>query len=128
MEELKTCIKKYQVIDDKLKVLNKSVYSLREDRRCLELELTDLVRLPQFSPIKKFEINDGSHLIVSKPGEWKKPWSLSKKDLTDLTERYYNSTTHPTAKGHTEFIMNEKNKALIGTDFTFLRVVPEEDS
>jgi hypothetical protein len=128
MEELKTCIKKYQVIDDKLKVLNKSVYSLREDRRCLELELTDLVRLPEFSPIKKFEISDGSHLIVGKPGEWKKPWSLSKKDLTELTEKYYNSTTKPTAKGHIDFIVNEKNKNLVGTDFTFVRVVPEEDS
>jgi hypothetical protein len=128
MEELKTCIKKYQSIDDKLKVLNKSVYSLREDRRCLELELTDLVQLPEFAPIKKFEINDGSHLIVGKPGEWNKPWSLSKKDLAELTERYFNSAVTPTAKGLTEFIVNEKKKSLVGTDFTFVRVVPEEDS
>ena len=128
MEDLKTCIKKYQEIDNQLKQLNKSVYELRENRKCLELELTDIVRLPQFSAIRKFEINDGSFLTVAKPGEWNKPWNLSQKDLKELTDKYFASTSSPSADGLTKYIVAEKKKTLVGTDFTFLRVIPGEDS
>lgn len=126
--DLKRCVKQYREIDDKLRDLNREVYEKRESRKIIELELADLMKVEQFVNFKKLKIEeDGSTITVQRPNEWTKPWSLSKKDLKDLLERYFNSTNFPNAEKCLEFILEAQKTKLTSTEYSFTRIVPEED-
>ena len=47
MQDLKGCIKQYKTVDDELRALNKEVYDLREKRKMLEVEISDILRDPK---------------------------------------------------------------------------------
>ena len=90
INDLKRCVKQYRDLDDEIRQLNKEVYSKREDRKCVELEMADLVKLPQFSGIDKLKIDDdGSTIKIGRPGTYNKAWSLSKKELEHLLKAYF---------------------------------------
>jgi hypothetical protein len=126
--DLKRCVKQYREVDDKLRDLNREVYEKRESRKIIELELADLMKVEQFVNFKKLKIEeDGSTITVQRPNEWTKPWSLSKKDLKDLLERYFNSTNFPNAEKCLEFILEAQKTKLTSTEYSFNRIVPEED-
>jgi hypothetical protein len=128
IRDLKRCVKQYREVDDQLRALNREVYDKREARKIVEMELTDLMKVEQFVNFKKLKIEeDGSTITVQRPQEWSKPWSLSKKDLKDLLERYFNSVNTPTAERCLEFILEAQKTKLTATEFGFSRVVPEED-
>ena len=128
IRDLKRCVKQYREIDDKLRDLNREVYEKRESRKIIELELADLMKVDQFMNFKKLKIEeDGSTITVQRPNEWSKPWSLSKKDLKDLLERYFNSTNFPNAEKCLEFILEAQKTKLTSTEYSFNRIVPEED-
>ena len=128
IRDLKRCVKQYREIDDKLRDLNREVYEKRESRKIIELELADLMKVDQFMNFKKLKIEeDGSTITVQRPNEWTKPWSLSKKDLKDLLERYFNSTNFPNAEKCLEFILEAQKTKLTSTEYSFNRIVPEED-
>ena len=92
MEDLKTCIRSYRDVDNKLRELNGRVYELRQERRSLEIELGDIVKNPQFDSVHELRINDdGSSIKIQRPG-WKKPWGLSKKDLSEHLIAYFKET------------------------------------
>jgi hypothetical protein len=125
MEELKACIKKYQKIDNELQELNKSIYTLREERKMLELEIADFMKLPQFAGVDKLKIEeDGSVIQVKRPG-WSKPWSMSKKDLSELLEDYFAKFIGVSAEKCVNFIIEEKKKTSISQEYSFTRVIPE---
>lgn len=128
IRDLKRCVKQYREVDDKLRDLNREVYEKRESRKIIELELADLMKVDQFMNFKKLKIEeDGSTITVQRPNEWSKPWSLSKKDLKDLLERYFNSTNFPNAEKCLEFILEAQKTKLTSTEYSFNRIVPEED-
>lgn len=128
IRDLKRCVKQYREVDDKLRDLNREVYEKRESRKIIELELADLMKVDQFVNFKKLKIEeDGSTITVQRPNEWSKPWSLSKKDLKDLLERYFNSTNFPNAEKCLEFILEAQKTKLTSTEYSFNRIVPEED-
>jgi hypothetical protein len=128
IRDLKRCVKQYREVDDKLRDLNREVYEKRESRKIIELELADLMKVDQFMNFKKLKIEeDGSTITVQRPNEWTKPWSLSKKDLKDLLERYFNSTNFPNAEKCLEFILEAQKTKLTSTEYSFNRIVPEED-
>lgn len=128
INDLKRCVKQYREVDDKLRELNHEVYQKREARKIVELELADLMKVEAFQNFKKLKIEeDGSTITIQRPQEWNKPWSLSKKDLKDLLERYFGCTNFPTAEKCLEFIMEAQKTKLVSTDFSFTRAVPEED-
>ena len=128
IRDLKRCVKQYREVDDELRVLNHEVHQKREARKIVEMELADLMKVEQFVNFRKLKIEeDGSTITIQRPQEWSKPWSLSKKDLKDLLERYFNSTVQPSPDKAFEFITEAQKTKLTSSDFSFTRAVPEED-
>jgi len=127
MDELKKVIKKYRTVDDQLRELNKSVAELREERKCVELEMADLVKLPEFAAFNKFDLpDDGSVIRINRPEQYSKPWSMSQKDLTTIIQKYFLTPGPKTAEECVKFIVQEKKKSLVATEFQFTRSVTEE--
>jgi hypothetical protein len=125
--DLKRCVKTYRDLDNEIRELNKQVYSKREDRKIVEMEMTDLIRLPQFGGIDKLKIDDdGSTIKIGRPGMYSKPWTLSKKDLETLLTSYFANTRNPSADECIRYVTEERRKTLVGKDFDFSRVIPEE--
>jgi hypothetical protein len=126
--ELVGCVRKYRSLDDRLKELNKEVYKLREDRKIIELEMTDLLKISQFATINKLEINDDKSVIkIQRPDMWSKPWSLSSKDLKTYLEDYFRTPGIHTAEGAHAYVVDKRKSELISSDFGFSRVSMKED-
>ena len=120
-----TCVRKYRNIDDKLKELNAQVYKLREDRKILELEMSDLLKTPNLATINKLEITDDNTVIkIQRPDMWSKPWSLSIKDLKQYLEAYLGDK----AEGCLKFIVDKRKQELVATDFSFTRMSLKTDT
>ena len=86
MDSLKPVLTDYLDVNRKLSEVNARATDLRDRRRTLELDLTAAyaeARVKEPLP-EKIELKS-SHLVfqVKKPGEWKKGWTLSKKQLHD---------------------------------------------
>jgi hypothetical protein len=127
--DLKRCIKQYRDVDNDIRALNKVVYEKREARKIVEMELCDLVKLPQFSGYDKLKIeDDGSTIKIQKPETYSKPWSLSKKDLQSILGSYFASTAMPNAQSCYDYICNDRKAKLVATEFAFTRLVAEEDT
>lgn len=126
--ELVQCVRKYRILDDKLKELNKDVYKLREDRKILEMEMSDLLKVPQFATINKLEINDDKSVIkIQRPDMWSKPWSLSAKELKNLLEEYFKTVGPYNAEGAHAFIVDRRKSDLVSSEFSFNRISVAED-
>lgn len=127
INDLKRCVKEYRDIDDSIRILNKQVYDKRESRKIVEMEMCDLIKLPQFGTIDKLKIDDdGSTIKIQRPETYTKAWSLSKKDLDTLVKSYFQSTGSPNADGCIQYVTEERKKGLVGKEFDFTRVIPEE--
>ena len=129
LNDLRKCIKQYQQVDNTLRNLNKDVYNLREERKCLEIEMTDIIKQPEFSNFEKLKIeDDGSLIKIQRPQQWSKPWGLSKKDLQTHLNTYF--TTNQTLNAETcmKFIIDEQSKKLVAHDYNFTRILPEDSS
>lgn len=127
LNDLRRCVKQYREIDDELRQLNKTIYSKREDRKIVEMEMSDIIKLPQFDSIDKMKIDDdGSTIKIARPGTYNKPWSLSKKELESLLKAYFISGNRMDAESCFNFIVEERKVALVGKEYDFSRVIPEE--
>ena len=125
--DLKRCVKNYRDLDDEIRELNKQVYSKREDRKIVELEMSTLITLPQFEGIDKLKIDDdGSTIKIGRPGTYNKPWSLSKNELELLLVAYFQSTGNPRADECIQYIVEQRRRSLIGKEVDFSRVIPKE--
>jgi hypothetical protein len=127
ISNLKQCVKMYRDLDNQIRELNKEVQSKREDRKIIEMDIADIMKLPQFSGIDKLKIDDDNSTIkIARPGTYNKPWSLSKKELDVLLRSYFSAARAPNADECINYILEERRKALIGKEFDFSRVIPEE--
>ena len=127
INDLKRCVKQYRNVDDELRILNKQVYEKRESRKIVEMEMTDLMKLPQFGMVDKLKIDDdGSTIKISRPDTYSKPWGLSKKELEILLQKYFDATSNPSASGCFNFVVEQRKRSLVGKEFEFSRVIPEE--
>jgi hypothetical protein len=82
MEDLKSAITKYIKINKNLNDVNKEASELRDERRTVELDLAALYANNDNAMPEKIELKESQMMFtVKKPGQWKKGWSLSKKDL-----------------------------------------------
>jgi hypothetical protein len=80
MDALKVLLSKYVRIQKNLTELNTQTSELRDNRRTLELDLAALyahTELPNQIHLRESEMT----FAVKRPNQWKKGWSLSKKDL-----------------------------------------------
>jgi len=128
INDLKRCVKQYRDVDDEIRLLNKSVYEKREARKIVEMEMCDLIKLPQFNSVDKLKIDDdGSCIRIQRPETYTKAWSLSKKELENLIVGYFQSTGHPNEKDCLNYIIGKRKQGLVAKEFEFTRVVKEDD-
>lgn len=84
MESLKPILARYLDISKRLNDVNAQAKELRESRQSVELDLAAAYnesRIKEPLP-DKIDLHKSKMLfMVKKPGEWKKGWTLSKKQL-----------------------------------------------
>ncbi len=86
MDSLKPTLTQYLDVNRKLTEVNARASELRDERRSLELDLTaTYAEAARKDPLPdKIELKSSQLVFhVRKPGEWKKGWSLSKKQLQE---------------------------------------------
>lgn len=128
INDLKRCVKQYRDVDNEIRVLNKNVHDKREHRKIVEMEMCDLIKLPQFNSVDKLKIDDdGSFIKIQRPDTYAKAWNLSKKDLETLVGSYFQSTATPSAAECVNYIVGQRKRALIAKEFEFTRVIKEDD-
>ena len=124
MDSLKSLLTRYVDVGKRLNDANQHISELRDHRRTMELDLAALYasspeQLPETIELKSSEMM----FKVKKPNEWKKGWSLSKKELkTYLAE---------IVPGKGDEIMKEIERRhepkLVETDYGFeLKVKPKD--
>lgn len=124
--DLVKAVRKYRNLDDQLKIINANAYKLREDRKFVENEMGDILRRTHFQNLHKLEIqDDGSYIKIQRPETWSKPWSLSQKELKDLTNSYFASHIAQTltADGLFQWIVEHKKRDMVAREFSFKRVM-----
>lgn len=125
-EQLKQAVQKYCQVDNELRILNTQVYEKRDIRKQIETEIAGFVSLPAFSDISKVKVEDGSYIRIQRPETYAKPWSLSKKELEQLLQSYFQSFRNPNAEECYKFILEQRKHASVAKDFEFTRIVPEQ--
>lgn len=126
--ELVNCVRKYRTLDNRLKNLNQETQKLREDRKIIEMDMTDLLKTTEFATISKLEINDdNSYIKIQRPDMWSKPWSLSAKDLKSHLENFWRTPQPKTAEACYAYIVDKRKNELVSTEFSFSRLGLKED-
>ena len=127
--ELIKCVRKYRDLDNRLKTLNAETYKLREERKIVELEMSDVLRSPNFATISRLEINDDDTAIkIQRPSMWTKAWSLSIKELTKQLEDYFKEEGPKSAAACVKFIVEKRKVDLVSTEFAFTRSQGKTDT
>jgi len=125
-DQLKQAVQKYCQVDNELRILNTQVYEKRDIRRQIETEIAGFVSLPVFSDVQKVKVEDGSYIRIQRPETYAKPWSLSKKELEQLLQSYFQTSRNPSADECSKFIVEQRKQVLIGKEFEFTRIVPDQ--
>jgi hypothetical protein len=122
--DLVKCVRKFRTLDDELKVANTRIHKLREDKKFVESEMSDILKRTAFQGINKLEIqDDGSFIKVQRPETWNKPWSLSQKELKDLIGSYSGPLD-----GLFKWIVDRKKTDMVAKEFAFRRIVNMDDN
>jgi hypothetical protein len=83
MDSLKPVLTQYLEVNKKLTEVNSRARDLRDERQTLELDLAAAYNEARSLP-EKIELKTSMMVFqVKKPGEWKKGWTLSKKQLQE---------------------------------------------
>jgi len=83
MDSLKPVLTQYLEVNKKLTEVNSRARDLRDERQTLELDLAAAYNEARSLP-EKIELKTSQLVFqVKKPGEWKKGWTLSKKQLQE---------------------------------------------
>lgn len=128
MQDLKNCIRRYRDTDNQISILNKNVYNLREKRKIIEMEMGDILKMPQFANYEKLGLeDDGSTIKIQRPNTWSKAWNLSKKDLQESVTNYFASTSTPNANECVDFIINQQKSKLVSSEFSFTRILKNDN-
>ena len=87
--DLTSLIRKYRDLDNSIKKVNKGLTDMRDERAELEKEMATILSKPENTGFHKMDLNYDSYIRIQRPGEWNKPWSLSKKDLHILLSDFF---------------------------------------
>ena len=115
MDTLKPALTKYLDISKKLGELNARSAELRDEKRVAEFDLAAAYSEAKDLP-DKIELKQSQMVFqAKKPGEWKKGWTLSKKQLQEYLLEILPE--------HGEDVMREivrrHEPKLVGTDYSF---------
>jgi hypothetical protein len=117
MESLTTPLRRYVDLSKRLTELNAKARDLREERQSVELDLAAAYAERGGSELPpKIALNQSKMVfLVKKPGEWKKGWTLSKKQLEEYLREILPE--------HGEDVMREivirHERKLLATDYAF---------
>lgn len=130
MEELRKSMRNYRNLDDAIRQLNKQANMLREQRKIVELELGDILKSPQFQEYNVLKVeDDGSTIKIQRPHTWYKSWSLSKRELQNYIDHYFeNAGPHANKKDCFDFIVKQQKENSVAEDFKLVRVVADDEN
>jgi hypothetical protein len=115
MDTLKPVIAKYLEITKRLNEINARAGELRDERRTVELDLAAAYASSPALP-EKIGLNSSQMMFsVKKPGEWKKGWTLSKKQL----EEYLLEIMPDRGEEVMREIVRRHEEKLVATDYSF---------
>jgi hypothetical protein len=84
MESLKPVLPRYISVSKKLNDVNAEAGRLRDEKKSLELDLAAVYGTTNEELPNKIELTNSQMIFhVKRPNEWKKGWTLSKKQLTE---------------------------------------------
>lgn len=128
MEDLRRSMRNYRQLDDAIRELNKQSNTLREQRKIVELELGDILKSPQFQAYNVLKVeDDGSTIKVQRPNTWHKPWSLSKRDLQNYIDHYFeNAGATANREDCFRFIVEQQKRDSVANEFKLTRMVLNE--
>jgi hypothetical protein len=126
LSRLKSRLESYRDVDKRIQALNAEVHTLRNERKVLETEMSEILRDQQFYTFNEVRLSDdGSVIKIQRPNQWSKAWTLSKKDLHTYLKEYFESTQTPNANECYNTIVDKKVKTLVSTEFAFTHASPE---
>jgi hypothetical protein len=77
---------------------------------------------PEYTGIGKMALSDDSYIRIQRAGEWKKPWSLSKRELQVLLTEFHTSSSPKTAEACYSYIVEAREKTAVGDTMQFARI------
>ena len=117
MESLASPLRRYVEITKRLTDLNTKARDLREERQSVELDLAAVYNERKSEDLpQKIALNQSKFVfLVKKPGEWKKGWTLSKKQLEEYLREILPEHGEDVMR---EIILRHERK-LVTTDYSF---------
>jgi hypothetical protein len=121
--QFKTTMTRYVDNAKQLQAVNKEASVLREARGVIEMDLSALYNEHEL-PNKVQLTQSKMQFAMKKPGEWKKGWTLSKKQL----EMYLHEILPEHGADVFQEIIKRHEKTLVATDYSFeLRQVESKE-
>ena len=117
MESLASPLRRYVEITKRLTDLNGKARELREERQSVELDLAAVYNERKSEDLpQKIALNQSKFVfLVKKPGEWKKGWTLSKKQLEEYLREILPEHGEDVMR---EIILRHERK-LVTSDYSF---------
>ena len=118
MDSLKPILSRYLDVSKRLNEVNAQAKELRENRQEVEMDLITVYNEAKFKePLPdKIDLHKSKMMfMVKKPGEWKKGWTLSKKQL----EAYLIEILPEHGSDVFAEIVRKHEKTLVATDYSF---------
>jgi len=114
MESLTPVLSSYVDVSKRINDLNAQLAELRDTRRSIELDLGILYATKQLPD--KLELRTSNMtFVVKRPNQWKKGWSLSKKELANLLNEILPEHGEDVMKD----IERRHSSSLVSDDFGF---------
>jgi hypothetical protein len=125
MDALKPILSAYADITRKLNEVNSRANHLRDERRTVELDLTALYATSREELPESIKLtSSGMVFSVKRPNQWKKGWTLSKKEL----KSYLEELVPQQSEALMEEIVKRQDEKMVETDYGFeLKVATKRD-
>ena len=116
MDALKPVLSAYADVTRRLNEVNTAANGLRDERRTIELDLTALYASSREALPDKINLaSSGMVFAVKRPNQWKKGWTLSKKELKGYLDELVPQRAEEVM---TEIIKRQEAK-MVETDYGF---------
>ena len=124
MDALKPVLTAYADVTRRLNDVNANASELRDQRRTIELDLTALYATSREPLPDKINLSSsGMVFAVKRPNQWKKGWTLSKKEL----KGYLDELVPQRAEEVMNEIIKRQEAKMVETDYGFELKVLKRD-
>jgi hypothetical protein len=125
MDALKPILSTYADITRKLNEVNSRASTLRDERRTVELDLAALYATSREELPESIKLtSSGMVFSVKRPNQWKKGWTLSKKEL----KSYLEELVPQQSEALMEEIIKRQDEKMLETEYGFeLKVATKRD-